>query len=162
MEKNEWNLDDESLKVLSKLSKNKKCALEIGTAEGFSTGILAENCSKVITIEKDHIRLEKAKKRLKKYCNVIFLEGDALEILKTLNEKFDFVFIDAMKREYLSYFNLIRGKLTKDAVIVADNVISHSSKMQDYLEYVRKHFKSETINVGKGLEVTQIIEPQSL
>ncbi len=153
----EWNLDSESCKVLGKLCKGSKRALEIGSAEGVSTKVLASNCLSVVTIEISLDRLEKAKKNLSEFSNVEFFLGDALEVLKDLEGEFDFVFIDAMKRQYLSYLKLILSKLTPDCVIVADNVISHSEKVQDYLEFVKANFDSETLEVGKGLEVSRKI-----
>ena len=82
------------------------------------------------------------------------MEGDALEVLRKLDEKFDFVFIDATKKEYLKYFKLI--KFDKEAVVVADNIISHGEKVQDYVDYVRKKYDSKLLTVGTGIEVTNL------
>lgn len=139
------------LRFLVELRKPKKI-LEIGTGTGYSTKWLASKNDKVVTIEKDKKRIKVAKKRLSKYKNIEILEGDAVEILKKLKKRFDFVFIDARKREYITYIKLV--KLNKNALVVADNVISHKEKVRDYLRYVRKNFKSVLVPIGKGLEVS--------
>ena len=80
--------------------------------------------------------------------------GSALEILKKLNKRFDIVFIDGKKREYLAYLKLILKKLNKNCLIVAHNTISHKEKMQDYLQFVKKRFISTTLPFDKGLEIS--------
>ena len=71
------------------------------------------------------------------------------------NEKFDFVFIDACKREYVKYFEMIKPHLTPKALIVADNIISHAAKVQDFIEAVDAddEFQYEILEVPGGILV---------
>ena len=135
-----------------------KNILEIGTSNGYSTSWLAHTKAKIISIEVREDRFKLAKENLKDFKNITLIKGDAIKIIPTLNEKFDFVFIDAMKRQYLSYLKLLLPKLNKNCVIVADNVNSHKDKVKDYLDFVKKNFRSNTIDLDKGLEVTTILQ----
>jgi predicted O-methyltransferase YrrM len=75
--------------------------------------------------------------------------GDALEILPRLRDKFDLLFIDATKEEYIQYLKLAEKNLKRGSVVVADNVGIFKADMLDYLVYVRSSgaYKSETISV---------------
>ncbi len=141
----------ELLNLLVKIKKPKKI-LEIGMSNGYSTIWLAEPGFPVISIEADPKKIILAKENFKKagLKNIKILQGFALDILKNLKEKFDFVFIDATKKEYLGYFKLL--KLNKNAIVVADNIISHN--IQNYHEYVNNNYKSQLIKIGSGIEVT--------
>lgn len=143
----------ELLNLLVKIKKPKKI-LEIGMSNGYSTIWLAEPGFQVFSIEADPKKIILAKENFKKagLKNIKILQGFALDILKNLKEKFDFVFIDATKKEYLDYFRLL--KLNKNALVVADNIISHNIK--DYHDYVNNKYKSHLIKIGSGVEVTII------
>ncbi|MGB1042751.1 MAG: O-methyltransferase [Tenacibaculum sp.] len=118
-------------RVLSMISKliNPKTILEIGTYTGYSALSLAEGLHKegtLHTIDKNeeleelqHTYFEKSEyhQQIKQYI------GNALEIIPTINEKFDLVFIDADKSNYLNYFDLIIDKMNKGGVILSDNVL---------------------------------------
>lgn len=118
-------------RVLSMLSKmiNPKNILEIGTYTGYSALCMAEGLAdggKIITIDKN----EELEPRVKKYLGesgigdrIELHVGDALEIIPTLKENFDLVFIDADKANYLNYFNLVIDRLHSGAYIIADNVL---------------------------------------
>ena len=82
--------------------------LEIGTAIGYSALLLAANGAEDVRVTTDRIEL---------------LQGDAGELLTELTGKYDFVFIDAAKGQYVDYFKKIQPWLTEDATIVADNVL---------------------------------------
>ena len=77
-----------------------------------------------------------------------------MDVLKRLNKKFDFVFIDATKKEYVKYLEVLQDKLNKDAIIVADNINSH--KIKDYSLKAKDMFKSKTLNIGTGIEVSYV------
>ena len=83
------------------------------------------------------------------------LQGSACEILESLDEseKFDFVFIDACKKEYVKYFELVKPHLTQKAMIVADNIISHSEKVQDFIAAVDadEEFQYAIVEVPGGI-----------
>ena len=103
--------------------------LEIGTYTGYSAICLANGLSpkgKLITIEQNkdlenRILESFASHPQKEQLNVII--GNALEIIPTLNTKFDLVFIDADKRNYSTYFDLIYPKLNTGGIIISDNVL---------------------------------------
>jgi predicted O-methyltransferase YrrM len=85
------------------------------------------------------------------------LEGDAKNIIPTLADRFDCVFIDAMKREYLSYLMLAEDKLSPGCLIIADNVQSHADKMQDFLHYITTSTKytAQIHNIGAGVLIAK-------
>ncbi len=141
----------ELLNLLVRIKKPKKI-LEIGTSNGYSTIWLAEPGFPIISIEADPKKIILAKENFKKagLKNIKILQGFALDVLKNLKEKFDFVFIDATKKEYLDYFKLL--KLNENAIVVADNIISHN--ISDYHNYVNKNYKGQLIKIGSGVEVT--------
>jgi len=132
-----------------------KNILEIGTLHGYSSilmgGLLPDdNTGKVITIEIDKGNVNIARKNIEDAAlanKVNVLSGSALEIVPKLHEKFDMVFLDAAKDEYLKYLKLVEKNLKKNAVVVADNVGIFEKSMNDYLEYVRNsgRYKSRTI-----------------
>jgi predicted O-methyltransferase YrrM len=130
--------------------------LEIGTLYGYSAILMANTLSgldgkKVVTIEIDKSIADIARKNiadagLSEKIEVIV--GNALDIIPNLNQKFQLMFLDAAKVEYLGYLKSAEKKyLEKGAVIVADNVEVSKNEMLDYLEYVRNSgaYKSETI-----------------
>ena len=143
------------LNMLVKI-KNPQKILEIGTSNGYSTIWLGREEYNIITIEKDNNKAVMAKANfeaagLKK---IKIIEGDALRVLNDINDKFDFVFIDAIKKDCLKYFKLI--KTEKNALVVADNIISHKEQVKDYVKYVRTHCDSFLLEIGSGLEITFI------
>ena len=118
-------------RVLSMLSKliQPKNVLEIGTYTGYSALSIAEGLhadGTIHTIDKNEELFglqekyfEKAglKKKIHQYV------GNALEIIPTINEKFDLVFIDADKSNYINYFHLIIDKMNPGGIILSDNVL---------------------------------------
>lgn len=113
--------------------------LEIGTLVGYSAILMGKELSSdahLITIEKDANSAKMAEENIRKAeipPTVEVIVGDALEIIPKLEGKFDLVFIDAEKSEYLDYLQLVEDKLHKGSVIVADNV----KNAPDYLDYIR-------------------------
>ncbi|WP_299521953.1 O-methyltransferase [uncultured Lutibacter sp.] len=118
-------------RILSMISKliQPNNILEIGTYTGYSALCLAEGMKKnglLYTIDKNEELEDFAKKYFNKsnYQNQIKqFVGNALDIIPTLNEKFDLVFIDADKSNYGNYFNLIIDKMNPGGVILSDNVL---------------------------------------
>jgi caffeoyl-CoA O-methyltransferase len=116
------------LSIISKLIQPKNI-LEIGTYTGYSALCLAEGLSskgKVITIDKNEELETLQNKYFKKsgYRNQIEQKvGNALEIIPKINEKFDLVFIDADKSNYVNYFHLIIDKMNSGGIILSDNVL---------------------------------------
>jgi predicted O-methyltransferase YrrM len=118
-------------RILSMISKliQPKIILEIGTYTGYSALCLAEGLKpngKIITIDKNE-ELETlqnkyfTKSDFRSQINQKF--GNALEIIPEINEKFDLVFIDADKSNYVNYFHLIIDKMNSGGVILSDNVL---------------------------------------
>jgi caffeoyl-CoA O-methyltransferase len=99
---------------------------------------------KVVTIEIDRSIADIARKNvaaagLSEKINVIV--GDALGVIPKLDWKFDLLFLDAAKDEYLAYLKLAEDKaLKRGAVIVADNLEVYKNEMLDYLGHVCKEF----------------------
>ena len=116
------------LAVLSKLIKPKNI-LEIGTYTGYATLCFAEGIStdgKIITIDKN----EELETLQNKYFEksgfrkqITQFVGNAIEIIPTINKKFDLVFIDADKSNYINYFHLIIDKMNTGGIILSDNVL---------------------------------------
>jgi len=143
--------------VLISKAKN---ILEIGTSNGYSTIWLSEaakqNKGRVTTIEISEFKEKTAKDNFKrsKLNNIKIIHGDALIEIPRLKEKFDFMFIDAIKKDYINYLKLAEKNLKKGTIIVADNAIMFKDKMQDYLNYVEnnKKYSSVLIPIGSGVE----------
>lgn len=118
-------------RVLSMISKliQPKTVLEIGTYTGYSALCMAEGMKKegmLHTIDKNEELFDFQKKYFEKseYKNQIKqYVGSALDIIPSLDEKFDLVFIDADKANYINYFNLIIDKMNSGGVILSDNVL---------------------------------------
>ena len=118
-------------RVLSMISKliNPKTILEIGTYTGYSALCLAEGLhkeGKIITLDKNEEleTLQNTYFEKSRYRNQIKqFVGNALEIIPTIEEKFDLVFIDADKSNYVNYFHLIIDKMNKGGIILSDNVL---------------------------------------
>ena len=172
---------DETLEVIEKyLSKNKpNRILEIGTAVGYSaicfTQFLAEN-GVIDTIEREADRVEEAKKNIKlaEVENKINIyQGDAVEILPTLNQQYDVVFIDAAKGKYPFFLKEALRMINKNGIIFADNILYKGYVMSDYnkhkqrtavrnlREYIKEvsenpDLETEILEVGDGLAVSRI------
>ncbi len=116
------------LSMLSKIIQPKK-VLEIGTYTGYSAICIAEGLSKdglIYTIDRNEELEDLQNKYFEKsgYRNQIKqLIGNALEIIPTLNERFDLVFIDADKCNYPNYFELVIEKMNSGGTILSDNVL---------------------------------------
>ena len=165
-QKDFWNVPRKTGVLMNSFIKmmNIKSALEIGTSNGYS-GIwlakaLKQTGGKLTTIEFYEKRQSIAKENFK-ICGVDDvvrpIQGSACEILASFdeNEKFDFVFIDACKKEYVKYFEMIKPHLTPKALIVADNIISHAEKVQDFIDAVDADddFQYEILEVPGGILV---------
>jgi len=157
-----WNIQQETAELLYTFVKIKapKHILEIGTSNGFSTfwlSLAAETCGAVVdTIEVDEDRFALAKNNLVNRNNVIQRLGKAELIIPELSGKYDFIFIDAGKINYIDYIKLLLNKMSRNAIVVADNVISHKDTVKEYLDYIESSelFDSVTLNIDSGINVS--------
>jgi predicted O-methyltransferase YrrM len=165
-------------KIISAIIKKYKptTILEIGTLHGYSAILMAADLlsvndnnnnkidEKLVTIEIDKNLTNIAKKNIDKagLSNKIKVICDnALDVIPTLDGyKFDLIFLDAVKNEYLQYLRLIEAKdlLKEGAIVVADNVIIYENEMQDYLEYVRNSFRYNSKSTETTLEFTKNVK----
>jgi len=122
------HLQGQVLTMFSKMIQP-KTILEVGTFTGYSAICLAkglQKTGKIITIEIDDELENLAKKYIDKagLKDIIVQRiGAALEIIPTLKESFDLVFLDADKREYVAYYNLVFDKVRNGGYIIADNTL---------------------------------------
>lgn len=137
---------DDSLDFLKDvLQKQKpKRILEIGTAIGYSSAIFSEYLSKggkIDTLEISHkaVLIAKANhKMLGVEDKINIIEGDALELLPTLKEKYDVIFIDGPKSHYIQYLPYCLELLNENGTIIADNVIYKGMVLSDYNEHKQR------------------------
>ena len=126
------------LSFLSKLIRPKKI-LELGTFTGYSALCLAEGLDKdgeLHTIDKNEELVSFQKRYFNRSIHGSKIHqhtGCALEIIKKLNYKFDLIFIDADKSNYVNYFNLLANKIKRGGVLISDNVL-WSGKVIEPLE----------------------------
>ena len=119
--------------------------LEVGTAVGFSAILMAENdpvpCQ-ITTIENYEKRIPIARenfKRAGKEAQIALLEGDAAEVLKTLEDPYDFIFMDAAKGQYIHFLPEILRLLAKDGVLVSDNVLQDGDVIESRFAVTRRN-----------------------
>ncbi|MDW0315102.1 MAG: CmcI family methyltransferase [Nitrososphaeraceae archaeon] len=137
--------------------------LEIGTLYGYSAILMADTLKgadeKVVTIEIDKSIAGIARKNIADASllnKIDVIVGNALDEIPGLNSKFDLLFLDAAKNEYLKYLELAqKNDLKRGTIVVADNVEISKNEMQDYLEYVR----NSTIYESKTIETTVEFTP---
>lgn len=166
------------LKTLLAIKKPMRI-LEVGTAIGFSAILMAEynpaDC-RIITIENYEKRIPIARanfKRVGRENQITLLEGDAAEVLKTIEEPFDFIFMDAAKGQYVHFMPDVLRLLKKDGILVSDNVLQDGDiiesryvvtrrnrtihkRMRDYLYQLTHHEELVTsiLPIGDGITVS--------
>ena len=174
---------DDTLEVVQKLLQEQKPnkILEIGTAVGYSaicfSKYLSEN-GKIDTIERDIDRVKEARENIKKAeveDKINIYEGDAVEILPNLTEKYDVVFIDAAKGKYPFFLKESMRMLNENGLIIADNVLYKGYVMSDYnkhkqrtavrnlREYISEitenpNLETKILEVGDGLSISRKIK----
>lgn len=171
---------DDTLEVIENYLKENKPhkILEIGTAVGYSaicfTEILAED-GQIDTIERDSERVKEAKENIKKAeveNKINIYEGDAVEILPTLENKYDVIFIDAAKGKYPFFLKEALRMLNTNGIIFADNILYKGYVMSDYnkhkqrtavrnlREYIKEveenpELETKILEVGDGLAISK-------
>lgn len=166
------------LKVLLRIKRPLRI-LEVGTAVGFSAILMSEyvpeEC-KITTIENYEKRIPIARenfKRAGKEEQITLIEGDAFEVLKTLQDSYDFIFMDAAKGQYIAYLPEVMRILNPGGILVSDNVLQNGeiiesrfaverrdrtihSRMREYLYTLKHHPELETsiIPLGDGVALS--------
>jgi len=166
------------LKVLLMVKKPMR-VLEVGTAVGFSALLMSEYAPagcEITTIENYEKRIPIARnnfKRAGKESQITLLEGDAMEVLPTLDEPYDFIFMDAAKGQYIHYMPEVMRLLKTGGTLVSDNVMQDGSiiesrfaverrdrtihsRMREYLYELKHHEELLTsiIPLGDGVAVS--------
>ena len=132
------------LKVLLQLVQPDRI-LEVGTAVGYSSILMSENmphnCT-ITTIENYDKRIPVAKnnfKRAGKEDVITLIEGDALEVLKTLDGPYDFIFMDAAKGQYINYLPDIKRVLRKGGLLISDNILQEGEIVESRYAVTRRN-----------------------
>jgi len=156
---------------------NYKTVLEIGTAIGYSAikMCLADDEIKVVSIERDKERYDLAIQNIKKFgmedrINVIL--DDAFNV--QIEDKFDLIFIDAAKSQYIKFFEKFKVNLNDNGTILSDNLDFHGlvnsnekiesrnvrglvRKIKEYIEFLKnnKEFNTKFISIGDGIGISK-------
>ena len=166
------------LKVMMLMNRPAR-VLEVGTAVGFSAILMSEYLpegSRITTIENYEKRIPIARnnfKRAGKEEQITLIEGDALEVMKTLEGPYDFIFMDAAKGQYIHFLPEVLRLLKKGGLLVSDNVLQDGdiiesrfavtrrnrtiySRMRDYLWQLKhmKEFETAVLTVGDGVTIS--------
>jgi predicted O-methyltransferase YrrM len=158
------NLEPDTARLLHILVRGSKrtSLLEIGTSNGYSTiwlaWAVAANGGRVVSIDRDASKQVLADANLRRVGlrEVVDLRcGDATEIVASLPGPFDCVFFDADRYSAPAQLSLLMPKLTPDALLLADNVLSHPDEIAGYLKALEAlpQFERVVVPVGKGLSV---------
>ena len=132
------------LKVLLELTAPSRI-LEVGTAVGFSAllmGTYGPGECRITTIENYEKRISAARENFKKAGKekqITLLEGDAQKVLKTLEEPFDFIFMDAAKGQYIHFLPDILRLLVKGGILISDNVLQDGDIIQSHFAVERRN-----------------------
>lgn len=174
---------DDTLEKIEEILKEEKPKriLEIGTAVGYSATMFAkytdENCI-IDTIEIDEERAKEAKENIEKIGianRINIIVGNAVDILPTISQEYDIVFIDAAKGKYPVFLENAIRLIKNDGLILADNILYKGYVMSDYnkhkqrtavrhlREYIQEiteneKLESEILEIGDGLAITRVIK----
>jgi caffeoyl-CoA O-methyltransferase len=154
--------DGRFLRLMVASSRAKK-ALEIGGASGYSAiwiGMgLRDTGGRLVTIEYDPVRAKELAENIRRagLSDVVqVLAGDAFQQIPKVPGTFDFVFLDAWKKDYKRFFDMVYPRLDKGGLFLAHNVVNKRSEMGDFLETIQKPSLWTTIvsPSGEGMSVT--------
>lgn len=168
-----WNVDRQSANFLNLMVKTvgAKSALEIGTSNGYSAiwiaKALLETKGKLTTLEfwekRSNLAIENFKKTgVNDIITVV--TGDAVQILADMKEenkhKFDFIFVDANKAEYIDYYRSFDSMLDVGGIIIADNILSHYKKTENYVKTLmnNENYQSQLLNFEAGMLLSRKIK----
>lgn len=168
----------DGIEFLEKYIKEKevKNILEIGTAIGYSAiRMCISSDIKVTTIERDKLRYQEALKNIEEASlqqQIKVINSDAFDV--DLEGKYDLIFIDAAKGQYIKFFEKFKNNLTTDGTIISDNLSFHGfinqkeriksknlrqlvNKIKKYIEFLKENEEYETTfyDIGDGIGVTR-------
>ena len=145
-------------------STGRKRALEIGGASGYSAIWMAQGLrasgGKLVSIEYDPIRAKELAENIRKagLSDVVqVVAGDAFAEIPKLQGTFDFVFLDAWKRDYKKFFEMMYPRLDKGGLFTAHNVVNKRSEMGDFLDAIQRNPSLWTTIVspsGEGISLS--------
>ena len=174
------------LRVMVEIKKPKRI-LEVGTAIGYSAimmaSVMPDDCT-ITTIENYEKRIPIARANIEKAGmndRIRLIEGDAMEVIPGLEEKFDFVFMDAAKGQYINFLPHVMEKLQPEAVMISDNVLQEGdiiesrfgierrnrtihSRMREYLYQLKnmEEFHTTIVPIGDGITVSVYKEKRKI
>jgi predicted O-methyltransferase YrrM len=145
-------------------SNSAQRALEIGGANGYSAiwiglGLRATG-GRLVTIEYDPVRAKTAAENIRKagLADIVtVVSGDAFKEIPKLSGGFDFVFLDAWKRDYKRFFDLVFPRVRPRGLLLAHNVLNKQEEMRDFLAAIQNDpmaFTSTVAPSGEGMSVT--------
>ncbi len=174
---------DDTLDVVAEILKKERPnrILEIGTAVGYSAICFSEYLGqegRIDTIERESDRVKEARENIKKAeveDKICIYEGDAVEILPTLTEEYDVIFIDAAKGKYPFFLSEAIRLSHIGSIIIADNILYKGYVMSDYnkhkqrtavnnlREYIaeinnNQNLESKILEIGDGLALSKVIK----
>ena len=145
-------------------STGRKRALEIGGASGYSAIWMAQGLratgGKLVSIEYDPVRARELADNIRKagLTDVVqVVAGDAFVEIPKLRGTFDFVFLDAWKRDYRKFFDMMYPRLDKGGLFTAHNVVNKRSEMGDFLDAIQRNPSLWTAIVspaGEGISLS--------
>ena len=145
-------------------STNRKRALEIGGASGYSAIWMAQGLrasgGRLVTIEYDAVRAKELAENVKRagFADIVqVVSGDAFAEIPKLRGTFDFVFLDAWKRDYKKFLDVVYPRLDKGGLFTAHNVVNKRSEMGDFLDAIQRNPSLWTAIVapsGEGISLS--------
>jgi predicted O-methyltransferase YrrM len=165
------------IKVLLKLHKPKEI-LEVGTAIGYSALLMGQNLEgdwSITTMERNPQMIEKARENFRESGledRIRIIEGDARETFPHLTKKYDFIFLDAAKGQYMEFLGYAKDLLKPGGLIVSDNVLYKGmvasddlvvrrkrtivNRLREFLEYISnmQGYTSSVLPLGDGVALT--------
>jgi predicted O-methyltransferase YrrM len=161
-----WNIDRTTGSLLQETIQQNKYTriLEIGTSNGLSALYMASAAyhtgGHITTVESHAERFALATKHFEA-AGVTHLitqiKGHAPEVLDDIPGMFDMIFIDATSVEYKLYYTHLKSRLATHGTLLADNVISHREKVQDYIDHVMNDpdMTAQIVEIGKGVLIAK-------
>jgi predicted O-methyltransferase YrrM len=150
--------DGKFLMIMAESSRPRN-VLEIGSAYGYSALWIGQALERtgghLWTIEIDAGRARQCRENIREAGLekvVTCIEGDAFDVIPTLDQSFDMVFLDAWKEEYHSFFKTFFPKVKEGGVILAHNAIRSADDMKPYLDLVNNHPELDTVTVSTTLD----------